>query len=359
MTPRERILTTLLLKEPDRVPMVLTDFNREAFRIFKERTGYDDPNRYFGVEIDLGYVEFKATKLDLNRYAPFHRGKFSLGSITFNEWGTGFVVGSNPAFDYHIPPLTYISSVEELKEYPFPDFEASYRHEHLEEEVKKIKDKKLAVVAPLEMTIFEVAWQIRGFNELMTDFLINEDLPEFLLDRITELRCFQAKRYAEAGVDIIRLGDDVGTQHKLMMSPDLWRKWLKPRLIKVINSVRKVNPNIFIFYHSDGYIEPIISDLIEIGINILNPVQPECMDPAKLKRLYGDRLVFWGTISIQRTLPFGTPEDVRKEVKERIETVGKGGGLIISPTHAIEPEVPYENIFGFVEAVKEYGNYNM
>lgn len=106
-----------------------------------------------------------------------------------------------------------------------------------------------------------------------------------------------------------------------------------------------------------GDIREIIPDLIEIGVEILNPIQPECMDPAELKRKYGFCLSFWGTIGIQTTLPFGTPDDVRREVKQRIETVGRGGGLLIAPTHVIEPEVPWENIIAFVEAVKEYGIY--
>ena len=122
-----------------------------------------------------------------------------------------------------------------------------------------------------------------------------------------------------------------------------------------VKSPKDINPDALLCYHSDGYIEPIIPDLIEIGVDVLNPVQPECMDPAKLKKLYGDKLAFWGTIGIQRTLPFGTPEEVEAEVKERIETVGKGGGLYLSPTHSIAPEVPLENIFALVEAVKEYG----
>jgi len=105
------------------------------------------------------------------------------------------------------------------------------------------------------------------------------------------------------------------------------------------------------------FIEPIIPDLIEIGVTILNPVQPECMDPVKLKEQYGDRLAFDGTMGIQTTMPFGTPEEVDRETKRMIETVGKGGGLIIAPTHVLEPEVPIENIKAFLEAVDKYGHY--
>jgi len=128
-------------------------------------------------------------------------------------------------------------------------------------------------------------------------------------------------------------------------------------LKRVIESAKEVNPDMLVYYHSDGYIEPIIPDLIEVGVNILNPVQPECMDPTKIKERYGDRLAFFGTIGIQTTMPHGTPEDVRKEVKTRIETVGRGGGLLIAPTHVLEPDVPWENILAFFDAVEEYGKY--
>lgn len=356
MLPRERILKAVNRQKPDRVPMDLPDFNREALRIFKEKTGSDDPIKYFGVERDFESVSFKPTREDTGKYYQYHRTDFK-NAVTYNEWGTAFEIGSNPAFDHVVAPLTYINTEKELDAYPMPDFMSSYRHKHLAEDVQRIKRKGLAVVAYMEMTIFEVAWQIRGFDELMCDFLLNESLADSLLDRITDIRVAMARRYAESGVDILRTGDDVGMQANLMMSVDLWRKHLKPRLKKVFNAAKEANPEIKICYHSDGYIEPIIEDLVEIGLDILNPVQPECMDPLRLKQQYGERLSFWGTIGIQRTLPFGTPEDVVREVRERIETVGKGGGLVIGPTHVIAPEVPYENIFAFVKAVKEYGKY--
>jgi uroporphyrinogen decarboxylase len=133
----------------------------------------------------------------------------------------------------------------------------------------------------------------------------------------------------------------------------MWRTWLKPRLARTITAARAVRPDVLVFYHSDGDVTAIIPDLIEIGVDILNPIQPECMDPVALKRAYGERLSFWGTIGTQSTFPFGSPEDVRREVRARIATVGVGGGLFLAPTHVIEPEVPFDNIVAFVEAVRE------
>jgi len=355
MTHRERILTVLSRKPADRVPMDLGGFNREAYRLFVEKTGSHNHWEYFGVEGDWRGVGFAGSKETID-HRPYHENLPE--GTPLNEWGTAFIVGSNSAYDHFVAPMTYATTIKQMQDYPLPDVTPSYRHEHLESAVKSIHDAEYAAIAGMQCTIFEVAWQIRGFNELMTDFYDNPDMAECILDRITELRCFMARRYAEAGTDILSLGDDVGMEYKLMMSPDVWYKWLGSRLAKVIKSARDAKPDIIIHYHSDGYIEPIIPKLIEIGLNVLNPVQPECMDPAKLKKQYGDQLAFWGTIGIQHTMPFGTPDDVRKEVKERIETVGKGGGLVIGPTHVLAPEVPIENIAAFVEAVKEYGGWN-
>lgn len=182
-------------------------------------------------------------------------------------------------------------------------------------------------------------------------------MATILLDKITNIRCSMTHHYAESGADILNLGDDVGTQKKMLISPETWRSWFKPRLKKVIESARKINSGILVYYHSDGYIEPIISDLIDVGIDILNPVQPESMGPAKIKEQYGGRLAFFGTIGIQTTMPHGTPEDVKKEVKTRIETVGKEGELLIALTHVLEPDVSWENILAFFDAVEEYGKY--
>lgn len=354
MTHRERILRVLSRKPADRVPMDLGGFNREAYKNFVEKTGYQNNWEYFGVEADWRGVGFGASKEKID-HRPYHRDLPDNASL--NGWGTAFIVGSNSAYDHFVAPMTYAKEVKELQDYPLPDYTPSYCHEHLEDAVKSIHNDEYAAFAGMQCTIFEVAWQIRGFNELMMDFFDNPGMAECILDRITEIRCFMARRYAEAGTDILSLGDDVGMEHGLMMSPDLWYKWLGSRLAKVIKAARDAKPDIIIHYHSDGYIEPIIPKLIEIGMNVLNPVQPECMDPAKLKRLYGDQLAFWGTIGLQHTMPFGTPDDVRKEVKERIETVGKDGGLVIAPTHVLAPEVPIENITALVEAVKEYGGW--
>ena len=209
----------------------------------------------------------------------------------------------------------------------------------------------------MSMTLFEVAWGVRGYESFLTDLIDQKDMAAALLDRITDMRRQMARIFARAGVDVLRLGDDVGTERGMMIGRATWAEWLKPRLASVIRAARDINPDILVFYHSDGDCREVIPELIEIGIDILNPVQPECMDPAEIKRLYGDRLAFWGTIGTQTTMPFGTPDDVRREVLTRIETVGRGGGLLLGPSHLLQDDVPWDNVLAFFDAVDRYGRY--
>jgi len=205
----------------------------------------------------------------------------------------------------------------------------------------------------MEMTIFEIAWYLRGMDLFMEDLIGGEDIAHELIRRLTGIRVEMARRYAAAGADLLMLGDDVATQIDMMISPALWRDTLKPHLARVIRAAKEVNPDILIFYHGDGNMERILPDLIEIGVEVLNPVQPECMEPVKMKERYGDRLAFWGCLGTQTTMPFGTPEDVKRVVRHLIQTVGQGGGLFLAPTHVLEPDVPWENVEAFVEAVRD------
>jgi uroporphyrinogen-III decarboxylase len=160
------------------------------------------------------------------------------------------------------------------------------------------------------------------------------------------------------GVDMLWLGDDVGMQNAMLISPKMWRRFLKPRMANFIAELKAINPDVKVAYHSDGQIYPIIPDLIEIGLDVLNPVQPASMDPVRLKKEYGDKLCFWGTIDEQHTLPFGSADDVRAEVIERLNTIGRGGGLILGPTHSVQLDTPMENFWAMIETITKtsYGS---
>jgi uroporphyrinogen decarboxylase len=250
------------------------------------------------------------------------------------------------------------TSAREVEDYPWPEeppYDDAYK-ETMKKAVQKIKEQDRVSIVRAG-TIFEQAWQLRGMENLFADFVFNEDLAAVLLDKITDMRVRIARAAGMAGADMIFTADDLGMQSRMLMAPKMWRKWLKPRLARVIAAAREHKPDIHVKYHSDGYFDPLIPELIEVGVTILNPVQPESTDPVKLKKLYGDKLTFDGTIGIQTTMPFGTPEDVHREVKRMIEIVGKGGGLIITARHTLEPGVPVENVQAFLDAVDRYGHY--
>ena len=158
-------------------------------------------------------------------------------------------------------------------------------------------------------------------------------------------------------MDILWLADDYGTQRALMMRPEVWREWFKERLRRVIAAAKAIRPELLVAFHSDGKIDEMIPDLIEIGVDVLNPLQPEVMDPARIKREYGQDLAFWGGVGTQTTLPFGSAAEVRETVKRSHRDGRRGRRLLIAPTHVVEPEVPWENILAFFEAVERYGVY--
>ncbi len=207
------------------------------------------------------------------------------------------------------------------------------------------------IVGVTVTTIFETAWALRGYETLLMDFLTDPERADAILDIPFRYHLRAAEKLARMGVDMIWTGDDIGAQNAMLIAPETWRRFLKPRMARLIAALKRINPALKVAYHSDGCISPVIPELIEIGVDVLNPVQPRSMDPLQLKKQYGDRLCFWGSIDEQQTLPFGGPEDVRNEVITRLRTLGRGGGLIIGPTHHVQLDTPVENVQALVDAV--------
>ena len=297
------------------------------------------------------YFEPTCKQSDYSHYL----GELPSGS-TITQWGVGEVPGEYYHFSKMVHPMRDFTSVKEIEKFPFPDFEATYRHRNLEAKIQAVQNQGLAAVSRFTM-IFEHAWYLRGMENLFFDFIERPAFAEALLDRITDIACFIHRRFTEAGVDLIRTGDDIGTQNGMLMSPSMWRRWLKPRLARVIEAAKTVNPDVKVLYDSDGNFDPVIPDLIDIGVDVLAAIQPECNNPAWLKQEYGTHLAFWGSLGVQSTIPFGSTEQVRREVRQRIQTIGKGGGLVVAPSHVIPPETPWENVLAIFDAVEEYGRY--
>ena len=200
--------------------------------------------------------------------------------------------------------------------------------------------------------VFETAYRLRGLDNLLEDLQIRPDFAGELLDRITANASRNVSEIAAAGADIIFLGDDIGMPTSMLISPQMWRRWFKPRLAAIIQAARRVCPAIPVAYHSDGWCRPVIADLIEIGVNILNPAQPDCMDLIALRRRFGSRLTLWGTVGSATLMPFGTPRSVYREVRRRIEELGGTGGLILAPAYDLEDNVPLANIEAFFAACR-------
>ncbi len=287
-------------------------------------------------------------------FTSYYNGDLKNGT-RIDRWGVAHSPGSEHAMHMTqmLHPLEGDISYEILEAYPYPDF-SSADYSAIEDNITITANRNLASVAKISDMVWEIAWYLRGMEDLMMDMAADDEKASYLLDKVTNAACMRAEKYASMGVDILHTGDDVGMQHKMMFSLDFWRKWIKPRMASVIAAAKTAKPDILFSYHSCGFVTPIIDELIEIGVDVLNPVQPECMNFEDIHKQYGNKISFWGTIGTQTTMPFGSAEDVRREVLRNLDIAGEKGGLLCTPTHLLEPEVPYRNILAYVEACKDW-----
>ena len=353
MTPRERVIAALKKQNPDKTPKY-AEFTPFVEKMLYEKTGTKDLYAYFNIESRSVTYPYETSpgKKELEAFYSTEQLETLEQGAYFDAWGVLHVPGSVYHFTKMQAPLAGMSTLEELDCYPFPRPASPTQLSDLRKQVEQYHQQNLFVIG-FAVQIFEPSWYLRGMERFLEDMIVSPAFAEKLLDFLTELGCVMARDFVAAGVDLLVTGDDVAMQHAMMLSPRVWRHMLKPRLARVIQAAKNVNSDVFIYYHSDGKIEPIIPELIEIGVGVLNPVQPECLDPLEVKKQWGNDLSFWGTIGTQTTLPFGTPDEVRDVVRTRKKELGNGGGLVLAPTHVIEPDVPYENILAFFEAANE------
>lgn len=354
MKPRERVQTALNHEEPDRCPMQasFTPEFADVLRADMEIQGHQIHNPHGGGNT---YELERALGEDLLLTSVGWANSYYMDDKAYvDEWGIGWDVKA-----YETPHGTGVYT--EMVEHPLADDEAisSYqapdpnRPELYTDSARVVADFKdqYWIVGVTVTTILETAWALRGLEQMMLDLAQDPDVANHLLDIPYHYHLTAAKKLVELGVDMIWTGDDVGSQHEMMISPRMWRKYLKPRMANFISELKAINSDIKIAYHSDGNIRRIIPELVEIGIDVLNPIQPASMDPSEIKKEFGDKLCFWGTIDEQYTLPFGSPADVEAEVKQRLETVGRGGGLILSPTHHVQLDTSLENFWMMVNTI--------
>ena len=272
---------------------------------------------------------------------------------SFSEMGTLHVPSGFYHFDGMICPLRHATSLEEIREFPYPVYDG-FDESQMASAVTDAHARGRVAAGSIGH-LFENAWQIRGMEQFLMDMLSAPDHCEHIFDRLHEYQKARACAEVRAGVDYLHTGDDVATQQSMMFGVDLWRRFIKPRWADIYAAAKAINPDVRIWYHSDGNIIDIIPELIEIGVDILNPVQPECLDPFLVGERWGDRIVLDGCIGTQSVMPFGSPADVKDTVRRLVDGLARNGGLMLAPTHVLEPDVPMENVEAFVETAREYG----
>ncbi len=360
MNHRERVWTALSHQVPDRCPMQVS-FTPEFASRLRSHLGQDETSLHNPHGGGNTYALERTLDQDLlltsvgwaNSY--YANERYAQGGESYtDEWGVRWKKSfyqTRFGRGYYTEMVGHpLASDDAIETYAPPD---PHRPDLYDDARWLIREfgKEYWIVGVTVTTIFETAWALRGLEQLLMDFSINPDLADRILKIPFLYHLAAARRLVELGVDMIWVGDDVGAQDAMMISPQTWRCFLKSRMAEFISTLKSVNPDLKIAYHSDGNIYAIIPDLIEIGVDVLNPVQPKSMDPVRLKNLYGQRLCFWGSIDEQETLPCGSPADVRAEVVSRLRTLGRRGGLILGPTHYVQLDTPMENFWAMVETI--------
>ncbi len=346
MTQLERFRAFLARTEMDR-PLRYAHYTPAMFDRMKEHLGGEDPNEHFRPD-DGAHVGLRPPEgYEPPDFTPWYEEEVDPDQID----GIGVLRrrGSFYHFTHRESPLRDAQSLEEIEGFPI-ETEEGWREDHMAEEVERRHREGLHVMVGAGH-IYEDSWQIRGYRQFLTDLLLRPEWAESILERVTRRNTRRAEAAARAGADMLQSGDDIANQQAMMFNPELWRRFLKPRWESVYRAARRINPDIAIWYHSDGNITEVIGDLVEIGVTVLNPLQPECIDVEQVCGRYGDRLLFDGAIGTQSTFPWGDPEEMRRTVARRREVFG--GRLTLSPTHVLEPEVPPENVVAFYGACNE------
>ncbi len=355
MKHRERVQTALGHTAPDRCPMQVSFTPEFADRLkadlqIKGRKVHNPHGGGNAYELERAIDE----DLILTSVG-WANSYYQAGGAYTDEWGIGWRSApyTTPFGVGHYTEITHHPLADEraLAGYQPPDPDRPELYEEAARVVRDFKDEYW-IVGVTVTTVFETAWALRGLDQMLVDFVSDPDLADRILEIPYQYHLSAAKKLVELGVDMIWIGDDVGMQTGMLISPRTWRRFFKPRMAAFIAALKALNPQVKVAYHSDGNIATIIPDLIEIGLDVLNPIQPACMDPQALNQKYGDQLCFWGSIDEQHTLPFGTPEDVRREVLSRLDTLGRDGGLILGPTHHVQLDTPMENFWAMVDTIQ-------
>jgi len=383
ITPRERVLTAMRHETPDRVPVdflatpeiwerLIAHLNLDPAGIGPAE--YFDPAReallpHFEIDCRvLSYDQFCTPPdsllhpgshvdwwISMNRSTPNRMWRQINTDDTFNDiWSTHSykmetAVGAYEGFKTW--PLSQATSIEDLKKHPWPtpdwwDFSP----------VPAIM-RELDAHTPYHFrfrigSIFELGWQLRGLEEFMIDLASQPEFPMYIMDRMTEILLENLRRLLEVAgdrLDMVYFYDDIATQQSLMISKKMWRQYVRPHHVKLIELAHQYGKPVM--YHTDGAIRQMLPELIDMGVDLLNPLQPDAkdMDLEAIKSEFGGKLAFHGGVDIMRTLPKGRPEQVQAEVRERVRQLGPGGGYILCSSHHIQPDTPITNVIAMYD----------
>ena len=371
ITPRERVLCALNHEEPDRVPMFFGTFGPASMLV----PAYERLKSALGLKIETRYMSrgFQYARIDEEVLQHLHSdGRLLLAGIApsvlskdisanaiIDEWGVTWRRDPMSLYFEAIEAEAPLrdATIDDLNKYLWPDLSHPSRFNGLAAEASTIQQKGYAVVTRGHF-LFEQIQRMRGMANWLTDLAADPEFAHALLRRVTDLMkagLTGLLRAAGQNIDVIFMGDDLGAQNAPLISPNMYRLIVKPYHAELIATIRALS-KAKIMYHSDGNVIPLLEDFIDVGVDILNPIHvaaKDMGDTARLKRQFGDRLSFCGGIDTQRVLPYGTPDDVRREVRQRIKDLAPGGGYICASVHCLQPDVPLENVYAmFDEAVK-------
>ena len=379
LTPRQRVLLALNHEEPDRVPIIIgtsntTTLKLRPYRGLKALLGIQSPDRFIYDWPELGSAALDETVLErlhgdargvLDRFPASvyaRNGARPLHDPFIDDWGSGSIEIEPGNWYPGVHPLAEATTLEDIERYPWPDMNDHSRVAHVRQQARQLaEENRYAIIAtPWLLFPLERAFAMQGMDRFLLNLALHPDFAQALLHKIAELCKQLMGRFLKelgADVDIIKIGDDLGTQDRLLISPRMYRQVLKPIHADYIAFIKE-RTGAKVFFHTDGDVFDLLDDFVEIGIDILNPIQTSAGRMAnltELKRRYGRDLVFCGALDTQRVLPNGSPDDVRQEVRRVIDLLGPGGGYMLASVHTIMDEVPPENILAMVDEAAGYG----
>lgn len=374
MNSRERVLCALNHEEPDRVPIFfgtsgVTTMLASAYEHLKAHLCIERETKVFWRALGYTLLDEEVMVLchsdarPLIPRAPLSALPREISEREFvDAWGiTWSMEPQSLYFEISAPPLAN-ATIDDLEEYPWPNLTHPSRFAGLAEQARAIHAAGYAVVALSGITPFEYSHMMRGYENWFGDLAGDPDFAQALLRKITTLQKDATMALLdEAGehIDVIVTGDDLGSQQTTLISPEMYRRMLKPLHAELFGAIKR-RTAAKIFYHSDGNIISLLNDLIEVGVDLINPIHVAAGDmgnTARLKHEFGDRLSFCGGIDTTRVLPNGSTADVRAEVRRRISDLGHGGGYILAAVHCVQPDVPPENVLAMFDEAFNAGRY--